>query len=251
LGRVLIVDDDPATCTTFAAALRLEGLTVRTVHTGADAIAAATTQSFDLALIDLRLPDMPGTDVVREVRTAGHDCPFILMSGFLEPPFIVEAMRLGAHDVWPKPVWIEDLCRNVCALVLDRERQRSESHAPALQNEARTASKDVSDAGTLAERWALMVVKGSESPRDVPTIADWAQVIAVSYSGIRDTCDMLGIPAHRSRNLVRAIRAVRLARPAAQQPPGSLLEYARCAHAENLPGRWRARGLGRTAAHRR
>jgi DNA-binding response OmpR family regulator len=153
LGSVLIVDDDPDTCTTFAAALRLEGLTVRTVHTGADAIAAATAERFDLALIDLRLPDMPGTDVVREVRTAGHDCPFILMSGFLEPPFIVEAMRLGAHDVWPKPVWIEDLCRNVCALVLDRERQRSDSHAPAFQHESRIASKDVSDAGTLAERW--------------------------------------------------------------------------------------------------
>jgi hypothetical protein len=57
-----------------------------------------------------------------------------------------------------------------------------------------------------------MVVNGSESHRDVPTIADWARVIAVSYSGIRDTCDMLEIPAHKARNLVRAIRAVRLAR---------------------------------------
>ena len=60
------------------------------------------SKTFDLLLIDQRLPDMLGTDLIRTVRADVANVPFVLMSGWLETPVTVNAMKLGASTVsWP------------------------------------------------------------------------------------------------------------------------------------------------------
>jgi len=160
--NVLIVDDDPNTCLTFSAALKRCGLSVNSVGTGASAIAEAKARSFDLALIDLRLPDTSGTDVIRKVRAAGGQLPFILMSAFLTTSATVEAMRLGAQDVWDKPIWVDDLCRIIPELVHNL-RTRFNSHAQFSKEKPEPESTVVQLTNSAAERWALFVAKACES----------------------------------------------------------------------------------------
>lgn len=209
---VLVVDDDPNTCLTFAWALRRCGLSVQIAENGAHAIAALTTCRVDLALIDLRLPDIPGTDVVRMTRTAGRHFPFILISAFLTTPATVDAMRLGARDVWPKPVSIDDLCEGVCRTLGGGPRSNSEPLSELVQEGRTPASKDIPEAGSIGERWAMLVLKGCESGADLKTISAWARTVGMSYSCVREACDLLGFSPHDSRDLTRALSAVMKAR---------------------------------------
>ena len=109
---VLIVDDDPATCVTFGEALRLAGLRVETAETGQAALKSLRRSTFDLLLLDLRLPDMSGLELIRTRRV-----PFMLISGFLTIAETVEAMRLGAREVLEKPVEVDVLCDRVVSFL--------------------------------------------------------------------------------------------------------------------------------------
>ena len=62
--------------------------------------------------------------------------------------------------------------------------------------------------GSVAERWALHVLKGCDSTKDLKTIEDWAVFIGVSYSSLRESCHLLGIQAHDARDLMRILRVV-------------------------------------------
>src|SRR5690349_19420143 len=66
--RILIIDDDEGTRQTFAIALRLIGFNVVTAESGVQAIDAVAQSHFDLMLVDLRLRDMSGIDMVRSLR---------------------------------------------------------------------------------------------------------------------------------------------------------------------------------------
>src|SRR6266545_2113274 len=112
-ATVLIVDDDRGTREIFAGGLRMAGLEVEIASTAAEAIARAPTSRWDAAVIDLRLPDMSGTDLVRTFQATGVVVPFIVMSGFMTTQATVEAMRLGASEVLDKPVDVNNLCAAV------------------------------------------------------------------------------------------------------------------------------------------
>ena len=112
---ILVIDDDLGMRETFTWALRAYGFQVTTAGSGARAIALTKTSHFDLMLIDLRLPDMSGIDVVRSLRSDGSDVPFVLVSGFLTDPIAVEARALGAIGVWEKPLTVDDVVVNVRA----------------------------------------------------------------------------------------------------------------------------------------
>lgn len=96
-STVLIIDDDRDTCEMIDTALRPLSVIMRRARFGAEAIALARSTRFDLMLIDLNLPDMSGTDIVRALRDDLLHVPFALVSGCLTVSTAVEAMRLGAR----------------------------------------------------------------------------------------------------------------------------------------------------------
>jgi DNA-binding NtrC family response regulator len=104
--RVLVVDDDDDIRTFLASVLAKHGITVATAGSGADAMALLGREAFDVVLLDLRLPDASGLDVLRRARDADVDTEFIVLTGHAEVEAAVEAMRLGAYDFIGKP------CRN-------------------------------------------------------------------------------------------------------------------------------------------
>jgi len=104
--RALVVDDDDDIRTFLASVLAKQSITVATAGSGADAMALLGREAFDVVLLDLRLPDASGLDVLRWARDADVDTEFIVLTGHAEVEAAVEAMRLGAYDFIGKP------CRN-------------------------------------------------------------------------------------------------------------------------------------------
>src|SRR5207253_3900089 len=131
--------------------LRREGYDVATVCSGGAALAATSAQAFDLLLVDLRLPDMLGTDLIRAVN-AQTAMPFVLMSAFLTTEITVEAMRLGAADVVEKPLMIETLCGMTSSLLRNAP-VKTVHVADAIYGAAPIAASDPRPAST-ADRWA-------------------------------------------------------------------------------------------------
>ena len=109
IPTVLIVDDDDGTREIFAQLLRLEGLHIRTAADGRSAIAAASDSAVDFALVDLRLPDMSGLDVIRQLKGSGVHWPLVIMTAFPDFETSYDAGMMGADGYVEGPLSPEEL----------------------------------------------------------------------------------------------------------------------------------------------
>ncbi len=104
-GRLLIVDDSSGVRDVLAIKLQREGYAVSTSENAHDALAMLESRSFDLLLLDVRLPDMNGLTLLRQLREKRNllDMPIIMISGLGQPEDVVSALRDGANDYVTKP----------------------------------------------------------------------------------------------------------------------------------------------------
>lgn len=107
-SRVLVVHDDPGARQWCAGLLRLHGFEPVTVETGADGIARGGSEPFDLILVDLKLPDRPGTEVVKELNTRGVSAPKVILTAFPDPDFDIDLNDIGAVGYIDRPLFGED-----------------------------------------------------------------------------------------------------------------------------------------------
>jgi ActR/RegA family two-component response regulator len=207
---VLVVDDDRGTRETFDWTLTLGGFSVETTGSGLQGILMARSNRYDLLLVDWRLPDISGIDVIRSLSDI-EDLHVILMSGFLTVPIAVEAMKLGAVDVLEKPLTMEGLLEIASGLVCAPPMPR---HAAVVFSSRSAPASDelewhgMTRPGSVAERWAMLVLRGCESERDLKTLRLWATCAGVSYTSLRESCGLVGIRPHDARDLTRVLRAV-------------------------------------------
>ena len=113
---ILIVEDDDNTAEVMETLLRDAGYLAVAVDTGESALAEITAAAPDLVLLDLRLPDMNGLDILRSVRTHSF-LPMIVISGFGNDKDRVTALEAGADDYMSKPFSSEELIARVRALL--------------------------------------------------------------------------------------------------------------------------------------
>ena len=100
---LLLVDDDRPFLTRLARAMQARGFTVRTAETVAAGIAEATNDPPDYAVIDMRLEDGNGLDVVEALSRARPDARAIVLTGYGNIATAVTAVKLGAVDYLAKP----------------------------------------------------------------------------------------------------------------------------------------------------
>ena len=110
--RILIVEDEDSIAVPLAEGLRREGFDVERVATGTDALAAETPE---LVLLDLRLPDLDGYAVCRELR-ARSDVPIIFVTAKGEEVDRVVGLELGADDYVVKPFGLRELVARIRAV---------------------------------------------------------------------------------------------------------------------------------------
>ena len=110
-ANVLVVDDEKAICEVIGEALEREGHRVRRTETGAGALAEWQREQFDLVILDIRLPDMSGIEVLRQLRlrSAGAMVPVIIITGHASLASAVEALQMGAIDYLQKPLSMASL----------------------------------------------------------------------------------------------------------------------------------------------
>lgn len=107
--RIIIVDDEMELVETLVERLALRGILAQGVSTGREAIRAIREQSFDVVLLDVKMPGMGGLQVLKTIKDEAPNQKVILLTGHGSRHDADEGIRLGAHDYLMKPVSIDDL----------------------------------------------------------------------------------------------------------------------------------------------
>ena len=106
---ILVIDDDKSILRTFTRILQKTGCDIDVAETGREAMEKAAKRHYDLALVDVRLPDMDGTDLLAKMKDTMRDTVKIVITGFPSMEIGVKALDEGADAYLVKPVKPEDL----------------------------------------------------------------------------------------------------------------------------------------------
>jgi len=118
-ARILIVDDDPVARRTVTDILARAGFPVVTATSAAEALRLVADEEPAVAILDLVLPDGDGIELLGRLRAAWPALPAIVVTAYVEPRSVVEAMRRGALDYLAKPI-DPDVLLSVCRAALAR-----------------------------------------------------------------------------------------------------------------------------------
>ncbi|WPP49517.1 sigma-54-dependent transcriptional regulator [Catalinimonas niigatensis] len=101
---ILIIDDDPSFCSLLKSFLSKNSYQVEEAHTARDGLRAVYDHNFDLVLIDYRLPDLDGLELLKNIKKKYFHLPVIIMTNYANIRTAVDAMKLGAFEYVTKPV---------------------------------------------------------------------------------------------------------------------------------------------------
>lgn len=115
--HLLLIEDDPSVAHGVAAGLRLHGFTVDHAETAAGANAALAASDFDVAVLDLGLPDDDGINLLGRWRTRGIDMPLLVLTARDAVSDRVRGLQAGADDYLLKPFDLDELVARLHALL--------------------------------------------------------------------------------------------------------------------------------------
>jgi diguanylate cyclase (GGDEF)-like protein/PAS domain S-box-containing protein len=130
--RILVVDDDTDFGRTLCDLLRVKGFSPSAVADGHSAIRAVTDDPPCVAVIDLRLQDMSGLEVMRSIKDDPGDTECILLTGYASQESAIEALNLGAYSYLQKPYDVDQLM-----LQIQRAAERWEARRALRASEER------------------------------------------------------------------------------------------------------------------
>src|SRR5262245_8543986 len=148
-GSILVADDEESIRWVLERACAQHGHTVRSVATGREALAALRAEPFDLALLDIKMPDLSGLDVLSSARDERIDTLVIIMTAQNTMGNAIEATKRGAYDYLTKPFDLDQVSALITRalelrrLTHDLERLRGElqqrhelviGRSPAMQD---------------------------------------------------------------------------------------------------------------------
>lgn len=107
--RILVVEDNRTLADGLAAVLRVAGYAVDVVHDGISADAVLSTETFDLVVLDLSLPEMDGLDVLRRMRARRNASSVLILTARGALDERVRGLDLGADDYMTKPFEVSEL----------------------------------------------------------------------------------------------------------------------------------------------
>lgn len=111
--KVLVIDDDPSICKTVGLLLEDHGYSPRTFTDPDEALSVAENESYQVALIDLRMPKMDGVEVVEKLKQVDERMSCIVMTAYPDLDSATETMRRGTCDYIAKPFKQEELVQAV------------------------------------------------------------------------------------------------------------------------------------------
>ena len=143
-ANILILDDEVAVLRFFERILRHDGYQVVTAASGEAALRAIAEREFDLALLDLRLKDMSGLDVLEQLRQRWPTIPVIIVTAHGSLETSIQALRQGVHDYLLKPCGADELRQSVQAGL---EKRRQSAAASTVESSAHGNGQSLVSAG--------------------------------------------------------------------------------------------------------
>jgi DNA-binding response OmpR family regulator len=130
--HILVIDDDESVLGTIARILELEGYKVETTKTGKEAIEKSNLRAYNLAIIDLRLPDMDGTELLTAMRETTPRMIKIMLTGYPSAGDRTETtIKENADGYLVKPIEVDDLLKTIKNHL---EKQESAAHGASVTN---------------------------------------------------------------------------------------------------------------------
>ena len=163
--RILVVDDEKAIADLVGIYLTKEGFDVQIAYSGADAAKAILEQEFDLALLDVMLPDIDGFELLRTIRSS-HTYPVIMLTARDAQQDKIEGLSLGADDYVVKPFRPLELIARVHAQLRRYTSYGSRAQAaesPTLQLDGLEINRDARSVSPHAHRVFNLAVSGRAS----------------------------------------------------------------------------------------
>lgn len=118
-NRILVVDDEEALRTVLSTELSSEGYEVSTAADGSEAIDLVKDNTYDLVLLDIKMPNVDGFEVLKYVKGNKPDIKVIMLTGFADLKNAIESKRLGAEDFVSKPYDLVDLLTTIERVLSD------------------------------------------------------------------------------------------------------------------------------------
>jgi DNA-binding response OmpR family regulator len=176
--HILLIDDDEAVLDMVESALTHYSMTVHCCSEGEKALARLVTPGapqFDLVISDINMEGMDGFDVIRKVKAIAPHLPVVLMTGQASVDYAIRAMRLGASNLFMKPLAMKDLVQSVFHLVdLHRDFRMAEDGLRGLVNERRHflfRSDELDVASLVRHLTDRLIPMGFASPANIDVIA--------------------------------------------------------------------------------
>ena len=111
--KILVIDDDPEVLTTLKAFFEKEGHETIGVETASEGRRLTLVERPDLVLIDIRLPDINGVDLLRQIKEIDKDLSVVMITAYKDAEKVIESFRAGAFDCLLKPFNFDYLLNNI------------------------------------------------------------------------------------------------------------------------------------------
>lgn len=118
---ILVVDDSPETTELLSDCLTMNACKVLKADTGHKALQILRTNEIDVAVVDINLPDMNGISLLDPIKTHDPTIAIVMITGYPEPNFVVDAMKKGASDFLVKPFDLDKLMIVMMRVMRERE----------------------------------------------------------------------------------------------------------------------------------
>lgn len=125
--RVLLIEDDPSMAKSIELMLSTEGFNVYATDLGEEGLDLGKLYDYDIILLDLGLPDMPGYEVLKQLRHSKVHTPVLVLTGLKDIANVVKALGNGADDYVTKPFHKQELVARIHAII-----RRSQGHAESV-----------------------------------------------------------------------------------------------------------------------
>ena len=115
-NSVLVIEDEPSIADNITYALSTEGYRPVWSPTGGEALEVLRSKVIDLIILDIKMPKIMGTDLLKTIKRKNVTIPIIMITGYPSVKNTVDSMRFGALNVFPKPLDIPTLLAETAAL---------------------------------------------------------------------------------------------------------------------------------------
>ncbi|MFC2010865.1 response regulator [Chloroflexota bacterium] len=116
---ILIVDDEAVIRELFKETLEDFGITVVTAESGAEGLELVKQQEFSLVFLDLRIPDISGVELFRQIRNLKPGLPVTIISAYIDDDMMAKALNQGPFGIMNKPFGESDIIKGVTSVLKD------------------------------------------------------------------------------------------------------------------------------------